>query len=117
MNSLIGYFLIILAVLELLVLISTFPRHLSWTYSVIHDDIGIILYSYQFLLSIWIVLKLKKFRIILFFLIEFVGSMIALLTINKFFHLLFVGQMISSVGFGILLSISIPVIVEANSKL
>jgi hypothetical protein len=113
-NKVIGYILIVLALLELLVLVSTFPRHLSWTYSVIHDDIGIALFGYQFLISIWLVLKLKKIKNILLFLVEFIGSLIALLTILKLFHLLFIGQMIGSVGFGILLAMSLPAIIESK---
>lgn len=113
-NQIVGYLLIVLALLELLVLISTFPRHLSWTYSVIHDDIGIALFGYQFIISIWFVIKLNNLKTTLVFLVEFIGSIIALLTIMKFFHLLFIGQMIGAVGFGILLAVSVPAIVEIN---
>jgi hypothetical protein len=115
-NYLIAYGLILLALLELLVLASTFPRHIKWVYSVIHDDIGIALFAYEFILSILFLFKLKTTKVVLVFLVEFIGQMIALLTIYKLFHLLFIGQMIGAVGFGVLLAISVPKMIESNRQ-
>jgi hypothetical protein len=100
--------LILLALLELLVLVSTFPRHIRWIYSVIHDDIGIALFDFEFILSIWFLAKIRNLKASIWFLIEFIGQMIALFTILKYFHLLFIGQMIEAIGFGVLLAISVP---------
>jgi hypothetical protein len=100
--------LLLICLLDLVVLISTFPRHISWTYSVIHDDLGIVLFSYEFVLGVWFVIRRKHNNTLLIFLIELVGSLIALLTVLKFFHLLFVGQAIAGLGFGLLLVTCFP---------
>ena len=106
--------LLILGLLNLLVLLSTFPRHSSWTYSDIHDDIGIVLYAYEFLVSVWIVLKIKTSKSLLFILIEAIGSIIGLLSILKIVHFLFIGQFVGALGFGLLLVTIFPVIIETR---
>jgi hypothetical protein len=115
-NYVLAYGLILLALLEILVLVSTFPRHIRWIYSVIHDDIGIALFDYEFLLSIWFLANLRTKKVAVLFLIEFIGQMIALFTILKFFHLLFIGQMIEAVGFGLLLATSVSMMVPQKSR-
>jgi hypothetical protein len=104
--------LIILVGLILLVLISTFPRHISWTYSNIHDYIGIALYSYEFFLSLWFVLTLKTSRLLVYLAIQAAGSIIGLLSILKIIHFLYVGQIIGGIGFALLLVYSLPNIVD-----
>lgn len=108
--------LLLLGLLELLVLISTFPRNISWTYSEIHDDLGIVLFAYEFMLAVWFVIKRKSNNTIAIFLIEFIGSLIALLTVLRFFHLLFVGQAIGGLGFGLLLITCFPNMVEPIAR-
>jgi len=100
--------LLLLSLLYMLVLISTFPRRISWTYSVIHDDLAIILFAYEFLLSLWLVVKPNNINVIAAFLIELGGSFIALLTVLNFFNLLFVGQTVAGLGFALLLITRLP---------
>jgi hypothetical protein len=100
--------LLLLALLNVLVLVSTFPRNINATYFDLHNDLAIILFVYEFALSVWFVLRRTSSRAVSIFLIEFIGSMIGLLTILKFFHLLFIGQAIGGLGFGLLLVTCLP---------
>ena len=107
-----SWLLKMLSGLSLLVFISTFPRYLSSVYSIIHDDIGIILYAYEFLLSIWFVIKFLRPLTILLLVLESVGSMIGLLSILKIIHFLFFGQFIGAVCFGALLVYVFPLLID-----
>lgn len=109
----VAYLLIFLAVLEFLVLISTFPRHISLLYSEIHDDLGIAQFTYQLFLSIWFILKLRTLKSGLILTFETLGNTIGLLSILKIIHFLFVGQFIGAVGFGFLLITSVPIILNS----
>ncbi len=103
-----AYLLFVLSLLDVLVLISTFPRHISYTYSDIHDDLGIVLFVYYLFLSIWFVLRLKSYTTTSIFIAEIIGSIIGLLSITKVIHFLFIGQFIGGLAFGILLIICFP---------
>lgn len=106
----------VLAGLTLLVLISTFPRYLSSIYSTIHDDFGIVLYGYEFLLSIWLVVKIKIRLSELALTIEAMGSLIALFSILKVIHFLYIGQFMGAAGFSILLVFIFPNLFNLVSK-
>lgn len=106
----------VLSVSTFIVLLSTFPRHFSNVYSDIHDDLGIVLYGFYFLLSIWIVVKRRTHTTLLLLFVETVGSLIGLLSALKLIQLLFVGQMIGAVAFGLLLCVSLPSIVAERSR-
>jgi len=105
--------LYILGLLYFLVLISTFPRRFDFIYSDIHDYLGIALFAYEFFISIWFLLKEKSQSTIIFFIVEVIGSMIGFLSILKYIHFLFIGQFIGTVGFGFLLIITFPKIIES----
>src|ERR1019366_2049847 len=98
------------------VLLSTFPRHHSLAYSEIHDDLGIALFAYEFVLSVWIVVKRHSLAASLMLLTEAIGSIIGLLSILEIIHFLFIGQLIGAAGFGLLLATIFPAIVTATSK-
>ena len=106
----------ILAGLTTLVFISTFPRFLSPIYSTIHDDFGIVLYGYEFLLSIWLVTKIRTRLSFLALIIETSGSLIALFSILKVIHFLYIGQFIGAAGFAILLVFIFPTLFGLISK-
>ena len=107
-----------LSVLTLLVFISTFPRFISNIYAMIHDDLGIALYSYEFLISFWLVVATRKWLAGIWLAIESAGSLIGLLSILKIIHLLFVGQFIGTFSFGVFLVYIFPiVIIQTASKL
>jgi hypothetical protein len=100
--------LVVISALDLLVLVSTFSRRIGAVYSEIHDDLGIALYSYDFVLSVWLLATTKSKRSTLLFTVESVGSCVALLSILKVVHLLFVGQITGAIGFGLLLIEAFP---------
>ncbi|HUC96033.1 MAG TPA: hypothetical protein VMR76_03735, partial [Candidatus Saccharimonadia bacterium] len=100
--------------LNFLVLISTFPRHFSFTFSDIHDDLGIALFAYEFFISIWFVLRLKTIQSVSLLILEILGSLIGLLSIIKIIHFLFIGQMIGALGFGLLLVSCLPNIITID---
>ena len=105
-----------LSALTLLVLLSTFPRHISWSYSVLHDDLGIALYTYEFMLSVWLVIKLKSSLTIWLIIIELTGSIFGLMSILKIIHFLFIGQAIGSIGFALILVIILPEVLAVKLK-
>jgi succinate-acetate transporter protein len=105
----------VMAGLEFLVLVSTFPRHISFTYSDIHDYIGIALFAYEFFLAIWFIVSLKKLSLNIIFAFQVLGSIIGLLSILKIIHFLFFGQLVGAMSFGLLLILSLPVIIARDT--
>jgi hypothetical protein len=103
-----------LAVLDLLVLVSTYPRHLSLLYSEIHDDLGIALFAYEFIWSLWLLIRGWSRETAALFSIEVGGSFVGLLSVLKIVHLLYYGQIIGSIGFGLLLVRVFPRIIGAD---
>ena len=95
--------LITVCVVELLVLVSTFPRHFSFTFSYIHDYLGVVQFAVEFLLAGALVLRQRRAMAGVGLAIEFAGSLIGLLSALKVDHLLFWGQVIGSLGFSVVL--------------
>jgi hypothetical protein len=112
-----GLTLVGVAVLDLLVLVSTYPRQINLLYSEIHDDLGIALFAYEFVWSVWLLIRGCGRETAGLFSIEVGGSLVGLLSILKIFHLLYYGQMIGGIGFGLLLVRALPRIVGADSML
>jgi hypothetical protein len=112
-----GRALVGIAVLDLLVLASTYPRHINLLYSEVHDDLGIALFAYEFVCSIWLLISCWSSQTVLFFSIEVAGFLVGLLSILKIVHLLYYGQMIGGIGFGLLLVGVVPRIVARDSPL
>jgi hypothetical protein len=106
--------LLVIAFLELLVLISTFPRRISPGYYEVHDWLGVALYAYEFALSLWFVTRERSVKILGSFTIEVFGSALGLLSSLKVIHLLYYGQIIGALGFGVLLVAAFPNIIDAS---
>lgn len=106
--------LLVLCAFEFLVLVSTFVRHINWTFSEIHDSLGVALYSYEYAVSIWLVVRRGNFKTILLLLVESLGSSIGLLSILNAVHFLFIGQAVGAIGFGLLLVTVYPEVVESD---
>lgn len=104
----IGYALLVLCLLEFLVLMSTFPRNIAQIYSDIHNDISIILFAYELLLSGWFVFNNRQYSAVLFILIQTIGSVLGIVTILGPIHFLFIAQMIGAGGFGLIITITLP---------
>jgi len=111
----VAYVLLSYCLLESLVLISTFPRHFSWTFSYIHDYLGVALFYIELGLTIWFVSKRKTALTALFLVIELIGQVIGLFSILKTVQLLLVGQLLASFGFGLFLVIIFPDILRTEA--
>jgi hypothetical protein len=109
-----AYLLLVLGLLELAVLLSTFPRHIAWTYSVIHDDLGIALFAYEFCWAVWLVARRCTLLAGLLLVLQSMGSLVALLSVLKVVQLLFVGQLIATIGFSLVLVSIFPHTVEGS---
>lgn len=107
-------YLNILCVLILLVFFSTFPRRFGLIFSDIHDNISIVLFGYEFLLALWLVFKRPKPDTIGYMLIMAVGSLIGLMSSLHMINLMFVGQMVGTLGFALLIVIVLPKVVAAE---
>jgi hypothetical protein len=105
--------LVVIAALDLCVLVSTFPRKINATFADIHDYLGVSLYVYELGLSVWFVVRQTTRATVSTVAIECVGSAIALLSLLGAMHLLFYGQIIGAVGFGLALITAFPKIVAA----
>jgi hypothetical protein len=108
--------IVLLSILILAVLLSTFPRHISYGYSELHDYLGIALYQYELGLSIWFIARFPNRFNVLTFIVEVIGSLVGLLSIVKVIHFLFVGQIIGGIAYGILFIRVLPAIIEAAQK-
>jgi len=103
-----AYVIFLLGLLYLMVLLSTFPRHFSYAYSRVHDYLGIALYSVEFFLSLWIILKKYTTVAIALFSLEVIGMFIGLFSLLKFIHFLYIGQLIGALGFALILIVFLP---------
>jgi hypothetical protein len=108
--------LMLLCCLTFLVFLSTFPRHYSFTFSYIHDYLGIVLFAYEFLISIYLVKKQRTYRAFSWITIQAVGSIVGLLSIIKVIHWLYVGQSIGCLGFGLVLVLLLPEVIKKQSS-
>ncbi len=103
-----SYTLFIIGELYLLILLSTFPRQYSFAYSRAHDYLGIALFFIEFIFSVWILLQLRNYSVLINFVITVSGMFIGLISIIKIVDLLFVGQSVGSIGFALLMCINFP---------
>lgn len=111
-----GWALYFIGFITFLVLISTFPRHFSFTYSYIHDYLGIALFSYEFVFSVYMLIIKHTHHTIALMFVEMVGLFICLLSILKVADFLYIGQLVAFIGFALLLLLSFPPIVKIRLK-
>lgn len=100
--------LLVICGLEFLVFISTFPRKFSWTFSEIHNYLGVGQFSVEFLLSVWLVSQIRRRPAFVYLGIEIIGALIALLSVLNVIFYLFVGQVLASIGFGLIVLFVLP---------
>lgn len=105
-------YLHVLCLLLLLVFVTTFPRRFGMAYSDIHDNISKVLFGYEFLLAPWLLYKRFKLDTIIYTFIMAAGSVVGLLSSMHIVHLMFVGQMVGALGFGLLLVFVLPKVIE-----
>lgn len=104
-------YLNILCVMLVLVFVTTFPRRFGVVFSDIHDNISKILFGYEFLLALWLIVKRLSKETIGYMMIMAGGSLVALLSSMHILNLMFVGQMLGALGFALLLVIILPKVV------
>lgn len=100
--------------LEAIVYLSTFLRRFAWVFSQIHDGLGIILFAYAFILSIWWTVQRFNLVALAFFAIQTIGDTIGLITIAGAFHLLYYAQAIGMIGFSLVLVYLLPSIIDEH---
>lgn len=104
-------YLNILCVLTLLVFVSTFPRRFGAVFTDFHDYISMVLFGYEFILAVWLIFKRTRIDTLVYALIMFAGSLVGLLSAIHKLHLMFVGQMVGSLGFALLLVFVLPKVI------
>ena len=109
--------LLLICLLELFVLVSTFLRRYGWTYSLIHDYLGVALFAAEFLCSLWIIAEQRRLVAYSIFILQGIGLVIALLSVSGFLTKLFIGQVMASVGFGLLLVVVLPDFIDQEYDL
>lgn len=93
-----------LAVLVFVVLASTYPYKIDTTLKYVHLVAGILLISFELALAVWLVLVLFSDWVnILALILQAVGCALALVTLIGVLHVLFVAQLVLSLGFGVVL--------------
>lgn len=90
-----------LCLVEFLVLASTFPRHFSFTFSYIHDYLGVVQFIIEFVFAVVVVARRPVPLAWIGLGIEVAGSLGGLLSALKVDHLLFWGQVVGSAGFSV----------------
>jgi len=96
--------LIILGLLFLLLLITTYPYKLNSTLKDIHVGVGSILLCFEMALGIWMTVVLQRDRVTLpLLLLQSIGFLLAFVTLIGVLHILFISQILASLAFGILL--------------
>lgn len=106
----------VLCVLLLLVFITTFPRRFGDVFSDIHDNVSKILFLYEFIFAIWMIVKSPKLEAALYFVIMTGGSVVGLLSSMHILNLMFFGQMFGAAGFGFLLVRILPEVVKSRPR-
>ena len=101
-----------LAVLELLVLATTFDRKANHIYYLAHDYIGVAMFLYEFALSAWVTAKSRSYLAALFLAVGSAGSLLGMLSLLGIASLLFVGQITGAIGFGLVICVGFPAAVE-----
>lgn len=109
-------YLHILCILIVLVFVSTFPRRFGLVFSDIHDNVAIALFGYEFLLALWLVWKRPTLETIGYMLIMAGGSLVGLLSSLHVINLMFVGQMMGTLGFALLLVVVLPKVVAKQLR-
>jgi hypothetical protein len=109
-------YLNILCFLLLAVFFTTFPRRFGMFFSDIHDNVSKVLFGYEFLLVIWLVLKRPKLETLIYTLIMVSGSLIGLLSSMHILNLMFVGQMGGALGFALMLVFVLPKVVAKELR-
>ena len=93
----------VVASLEMVVLASTFVRRFSFTWSIVHDDLGVAQFAAAVVLAVAIVARWPRLDALAYLAAQVAGSLLGLLSALRIVHVLFWGQVIGSLGFALVL--------------
>lgn len=109
-NRMMHRLLWILGLLYLFVLISTYPYKLDATYDNIHHAAGASLLIYSLGFGMWLSLfRARSIATIALFTAQLIGFLMAILTSLGVLHVLFIAELLSSLAFGVLLTVATAV--------
>jgi hypothetical protein len=97
-----------LALLYFLVFCSTFPRRVAMVWSQVHDGLGIVLVAFETVIALFLLVRKRRPLLVLSVVVQCVGAVIALFSVLKVDHLLFIGQSVEALGFAGVLSVGLP---------
>ncbi len=95
--------LVVYSGLLLVTLASTYGYSLDVVWKDVHVVIGAALVVFEMAASVWMYLRLGGRCDLCFLVVQLVGSVLAGITLVGLLHVLFLGQALASVGFGLLL--------------
>lgn len=99
--------LVVLGILYLFVLFSTYPYKLSAFYSNLHHIAGAALVIYSVALGSWLTLfKAHTTTVLALYTVQLIGFLLAVLTFLGAVHVLFVAELLGSTAFGALLIVT-----------
>lgn len=103
-RKILSQMLVILGILYLLALLSTYPYKLNITFGNIHKYVSTSLVVYSLATGIWLVLTKTRHRVeILLLCTQAIGFLLGALTYFGTLHTLFIAESLESVAFGALL--------------
>jgi hypothetical protein len=109
--------LIILGILYLLVLCSTYPYKLDTLYDNLHQAVGTALVLYTVLLGAWLlVFKAHSVVTLMLFTAQLIGFLLAVCTFFGLIHVLFIAELLESTAFGALLVTVMEQITEVRHQ-
>ncbi len=104
-NPVLKRLLYILASLFLATLLTTYTYKFNDFFDVLHQDVSIILGLWEILCSVWLIAKATSNLLVVFaFMGQLLAAFITILTILGWVHILFLGEILSGISFGILLA-------------
>ncbi len=93
----------VVAALELVVLATTFVRRFSFTWSLVHDDLGVAQFAAAAVLAVLVVARWPRPSALAYLAVQVAGSLVGLFSALRIIHVLFWGQVVGSLGFAALI--------------
>ncbi len=103
--------------LYLIILVSTRDYKVSHLYNLVHVDSTLVLFIFETALAIFLVSRcVRSLKSRLFFLVQFAGFIVLLLTLFNQIHLLFIGETLTSLGFALLYTAAFSELTKQSQK-
>jgi hypothetical protein len=105
--------LILLGILNIATLLSTYPYHLNNFFNTLHDDVGLMGVIIELILSLWFAIYIaRSFWGWLLAAIQIIGFILVILILFNYLHILFIAEIISGVAFGAQLVRSVNTVLQ-----